>query len=144
MARCIQIDSLIIDGSNVIRAKGGSVKGLKACLNALKGRVSCKVFLDANILHVLKENGDAQGRALLEQWLEKYPNRVVMAPAGSRADEYILLDADKNNGHILSNDQFEPYQVCYPWLKGKGNRRHTFRFVDGVLMIPALAIEVKV
>ena len=136
--------NIIIDGSNIIRFKdGGSVKGLATSISALNEKgCHVRVFLDANILHVLEDNGDAVGKALLEKLLSESSDTIKMVPAGSVADEFILLCANRDGSHILSNDRYEPYVKQYPWLKEK--RSHKFMFMEGRLMIPDFGIDVEV
>jgi hypothetical protein len=136
--------SVIIDGSNIIRFKdGGSVKGLATSVSALKEKgCHVRVFLDANILHVLEDNGDVEGKTLLEKLLSESSDTIKMVPAGSVADEFILLCANRDGSHVLSNDRYEPYVERYPWLKAR--RTHKFMFMDGRLMIPDFGIDVEV
>ena len=135
---------IVIDGSNMIRANGSSsVGGLLACLFALKkAGYHAQVFFDANVLHVLNDIGDTDGRVQLERLMKDFPGRVQMVPAGSRADDFILQRVDVDGCHILSNDRFEPYAERYPWLKE--HRLHKFMFMDGRLMIPDFGIDVEV
>lgn len=137
-------EKLIIDGSNLIRAKGGrSVKGLQSCLEVLKQKgCHVQVFLDANILHVLRDNDDAYGATRLEKLLADAPSYVKMVPAGARADDFILLRANEDGSHILSNDRFEQYMERYPWLKE--HRLHKFMFLNRCLMIPDFNIDIEI
>ena len=137
-------EKLIIDGSNLLRARGtSSVSGLFSCLFALKKRgCYAQVFFDANILHVLDDDGDISGRVRLDKLMRDFPDRVQMVPAGSRADDFILLRANGDGSHILSNDRFEQYVDRYPWLKEQ--RLHKFMFMDGRLLIPDFGIDVEI
>ena len=68
-----------------------------------------------------------------------------IAPGGSRADEYLLLLADRLGIDIVSNDRYraEEYTSKYRWL---GNRDETSRRVHpvaimlGLVLIPSLDI----
>jgi len=82
------------------------------------------------------------GKTLLEKLLSKSSDTIKMVPAGSVADEFILLCANRDGSHVLSNDRYEPYVERYPWLKDK--RTHKFMFMDGHLMIPDFGIDVEV
>ena len=139
----IMPDKIIIDGSNLIREKGGSsVNGLSACIEALKHKgCQVQVLLDANILYVLREDGDVEGADRLGDLLVHNSACVKMVPAGSRADDFILLRANEDCSHIVSNDRFNQYVGRYPWLKE--GRLHKFMFMDGRLMIPDLGIDVE-
>lgn len=135
--------SVIVDGSNVVRFHGGgSVKGLIRCILVLKEH-DCHVLvlLDANIFYVL-EQGDRQGKEMLEKLMKENPAEVKMVPAGARADDFILLCANGDGSHILSNDRYEQYVEHYPWLKEQ--RLHKFMFIEEHLMIPDFGINVMV
>ena len=136
----------VIDGSNLIRDKdhGGSVETFAACFFAVKENgCQVQVFLDANEFHNLSDNGDSKGMKLLTKLIKEYPDNIQLVPAGSRADDYVLLDASNNSGHVISNDRYLEYTERYPWLKN-GGRRHTFMVTNGHLQIPNLGIDVIV
>ena len=134
----------IIDGSNVIRNHDGSVAGLATCYFAAKN-AGChvQVFLDANISHVLKDNGDDNGRELLDELLKNHNKDIQIVPAGVRADDFILFLADSNGSHVISNDRYLAYAKRYPWVE-KGGRLHKLMFVDGHLLIPDFGVYVSV
>ena len=137
----------VIDGSNIIRDKdhGGSVETFAACFFAVKDTgCQVQVFLDANEFHNLKDNGDTKGLKLLKKLIKDYPDSIQFVPAGSRADDFVLLDANNNSGHVISNDRYLEYTERYPWLNKNGGRRHTFMVTNGHLQIPDLGIDVMV
>ena len=101
-----------------------------------------QVLLDANILHVLRENGDVEGACRLEDLLTHRPDCAKIVPAGARADDFILIRANDDGSHIVSNDRFNQYVERYPWLKEQ--RLHKFMFMDGRLMIPDLGVDILV
>ena len=135
---------VVVDGSNVIRAKGGyGVNGLFALYEAFKDKgMKTKVYLDANIIHVLRDAGDEIGAKRLEEAIKKESNVFVLVPAGNRADDYILQYADRTQALVLSNDRFVPYVERYPWIKE--NRVMHYLFDEQRLMIPDLDFDIEV
>ena len=79
---------------------------------------------------------------MLEKLMKENPAEVKMVPAGARADDFILLCANGDGSHILSNDRYEQYVEHYPWLKEQ--RLHKFMFIEEHLMIPDFGINVMV
>lgn len=59
---------------------------------------------------------------------------------GIRADEFILLQADKFQAKIISNDRFRNYQRQYPWLKVEDERLIKGGIAGGNLTVPGLKL----
>jgi uncharacterized protein YlaI/rRNA-processing protein FCF1 len=134
--------NIVIDGSNMIRFNDGNhVGGLIAFVREMKKmKATMKVFLDANIIHVLDDAGETKARQCLEGEIKKSKAVYAIVPAGSRADDFILQYADRTGATIVSNDRYLQYVDRYPWVKD-GRVAH-FMFDDKRLMIPDLGIDI--
>ena len=77
-----------------------------------------------------------------------HPERLTIVPSGTRADDYLLLLADKKRLGVVSNDAFRDQLEKYPWLGNRiesGEKRlHPVSFADGELLMPTLNICVPV
>lgn len=132
---------IVVDGSNLLR--GTSVAGMQAVLETMISKhYGVKLFFDANILYYLGDNNDNDGKVYVEGILENKKYGAVLVPAGSRADDFILQCADRENACVLSNDRYLQYVERYPWIKE--GRIHHFLYDDGRISIPELEIDVKV
>lgn len=132
-----QVKLMIIDGSNLLRRKGGNwLQGLNAAQHALtEKRIPWFVCFDANVFHVLEKQGHPGDSKLLHGMVESDSDHYQVVPAGIRADDFILQQANRECAHILSNDLFRDFAEKYPWLKGN-QRVHRFDFVRGRLLVP--------
>lgn len=138
---------ILVDGSNIVRrwpnlrseALAGLLEGLKA-----NGYVPT-VFFDANIRHVLQDNGDVFGQNLLDCLTHEDPDHTIVVPSGMRSDDYMLLLADRRGYQIISCDTYRDESFAkYSWLRNRvesGDKRvHAPAFVLGDLVIPTLGI----
>ncbi len=136
---------ILIDGSNLIRTLSSGGRALAALLGELvrMGKQFYLIF-DATIKHVLEESKDAVGLQILSDYAE----RSTVVPAGTCADDYVLLLADRKGWQVISNDRFEPYRDRYPWLaervESKTRRLHAVAEVGGELVAPTLGLIVHV
>ncbi|MBO7683280.1 MAG: S1 RNA-binding domain-containing protein [Kiritimatiellae bacterium] len=143
--------TLLVDGSNVVLATnpGGGGQALFRVLRALKlSGYFTHVFFDANIEYKLKEANDEMALRMLEALRRAHPERITVVPSGTRADDYLLLLADKKGLGVVSNDAFRDQLEKYPWLANRiesGEKRlHPVSFADGQLLMPTLNICMSV
>ncbi|QFT58393.1 Zc3h12a-like Ribonuclease NYN domain protein [Sulfitobacter sp. THAF37] len=99
--------NIVIDGTNVLYWDGdvAELASLRLVVSALLNRGWAPlVFLDASSRHHLKD------RSLTEKTFAKAldlpQNRVIVYPAGTEADAFLLKYARDHNLPVLSNDQF--------------------------------------
>ena len=143
-----EVRLLLLDGSNLARQfpKYGA-KTLEFVIKAIVGRGwRYHVFFDRNIDYVLKEAGDEEGLKLLERLRRDDSDNLTVVPAGSEADEFMLLFADKRDCDIISNDTFKAFADRFPWVLDRANRRrvHSFAYVVDELLIPSLDLSIHV
>lgn len=145
LTETVACSEIVIDGSNVIRAcNSHGVIGFRALLQTLQANgIRCHVLFDANVVHVVGEEFGSDQAHVLQQMIDASAGMLSCVPGRSRADEYILLRADTDGLHILSNDQYRDYQDKYPWVVN-GRRVHKFVFTNGRLLIPDLGIDAKI
>ena len=139
-----QAAPVVIDGSNYIRDASFGARGLQSIIAALKenGRTAFTIF-DAATRYKARDVGDTASVELIDRLTKCGEGEI--APGGSRADEYLLLLADRLGIDIVSNDRYraEEYTSKYRWL---GNRDETSRRVHpvaimlGLVLIPSLDI----
>ncbi len=98
---------IVIDGTNVLYWDGevAELASLRLVVSALlKRKYAPVVFLDASSRHHLKD------KSLTEKDFAKAlglpQNRVMVCPAGTEADAFLLKYARENNMPVVSNDQF--------------------------------------
>ena len=142
---------LLVDGSNVVLATNpeGGGRALFRVLRALKiSGYLTHVFFDANIEYKLKDTNDTMGLRMIEALRRTHPERLTVVPSGTRADDYLLLLADKKGLGVVSNDTFRDQLEKYPWLGNRiesGEKRlHPVSFADGQLLMPTLGICIPI
>ena len=75
------------------------------------------VYFDASTLH-RHLNHSPEDCARYKKLLKTFPDNFRQVPAGSRADDILLIEADQNpKAIILSNDRYRDYEEQYAWLK---------------------------
>ena len=139
---------IIVDASNVVRADDKlSWRALRALVVAFErqGREFALMF-DANIGHVLEEMNEKAGVNYIESLKRNLPDKVLVVPAGSQADEFILFEAEKTGAHILSRDRYrdDKFRARYKWLSeqdAQESRVHKFAIMDSYLSVPDLDIR---
>ena len=130
--------SILIDGNNVVmedRKHGWRV--LKTLLDWLdNNEKKWFLYFDATIWYAKGLNGD--GKRYIKSLIDKEQAKVC--PSRTEADAFILLHADKEECHIISNDGYKKWEVKYPWIAERtetGNLRvHKFTVKEDILMIP--------
>ena len=112
----------LLDGSNILHwdeyRTGVSLKYLLAITDHLKKEnQTFQVLFDATAPHILRKKAP-QESDLYESLLKDDPGHFCQVPAGTRADDFLLLQADANrNALILTQDLFRDHVDKYPWLK---------------------------
>ena len=108
----------LLDGSNILHwgkaGRGVSLRPVLAIAEELKRRgESYQVYFDASARHLLKS---AAGE--LEQYeklLADDPDHFQQVPAGTRADDFLLLIASQDSSaRIMTQDRFKDYADRYP------------------------------
>lgn len=136
---------LLIDGSNLLywlndEPHPGAIRALAQELRAR--RITFSVYFDANAEYVLKKFTEGSARkfgdvvGLLE-------TEMVIVPAGSQADPFILQRAESTGGGVISNDRFRDYTSLHPWTQA-ADRIHKGTVHGGQLTIPTLKIDIPV
>jgi hypothetical protein len=139
-------DTLVIDGTNVIYGtpshQNPSLLNLLGLLLELqKRKCAFKCFLDACTFYKFKSTEEVDA---LRDICRSFPSTFIIAPAGIRADDYILDDAHRHGTPIISNDRFLDYAETYPWLKSDPQRRVPFVMHSGSVQIVALGIQASI
>jgi hypothetical protein len=119
---------IIIDGSNVLhwmednrQADKVNLIPLVIVLTAIrrKGFDFCCYF-DASKIFETREKQPEQFKEF-EIILKKYPIYFSVAPGGTSADDFIILDAKNSKRKVLSNDRFRDHPIQLPknqFIKG--------------------------
>lgn len=102
-----QQKEIVIDGTNVIYWDGNepALATLRMVVDHLKGRGYLPyVFLDASSRHHLGDKSLSGAR--FAKAFDLHPSRVMVCPAGTEADTFILKFAKTETLPIVSNDRF--------------------------------------
>lgn len=151
----------IIDGSNVCYWKEDRSFCFSLVLELLiqlkKRGDSFICFFDANIEHQFAAMG--KDASIIKDLLRNYMQYFKTVPAGNRADDYIIVAANRYDAAIITNDKFEDeqekqYASKINWLSKKTQSQRLYKgqvmyfgedFGDEwVLMIPDLGIEKEI
>ena len=138
----------LLDGSNILHwdeyRTGISLKNLLAITDHLKKEGQpFQVFFDASAPHILKKKAPQEAK-LYEQLLKDDPAHFRQVPAGTRADDFLLLQADANkDALILTQDLFRDHTNKYPWLK-KERRVIPGMVMNNVIFFPEISLQIPV
>ena len=138
----------LLDGSNILHwdeyRTGISLKHLLAITDHLKKMgQSFQVFFDATAPHILKKKAP-QEADLYENLLKVDPAHFCQVPAGTRADDFLLLQADVNkDALILTQDLFRDHVDKYPWLKTE-RRVIPGMVMNNVIFFPAISLQISI
>lgn len=138
---------VILDASNIARSPGlpPDIAKLDACRRAAEEFFLDKAVVliaDASLPRLVENQSTPNDQQLLNQMVSS--NRVVIVPPGVRgkADGYILENASKSGGIVVSNDSYKEFQSQYPWLFDDGRLfGHTFHPVLGWQFTPRFPVR---
>lgn len=113
---------IVVDGSNVMHWGEGvpSVKTLGLVLRELQGRgFEPLVYFDANVGYKLF------GRHMeVAELVGLLPvvgrEQVAIVPSGTPADPFVIEEAIRYGGRVVTNDRFMDWRGQYPAIRGKG------------------------
>ena len=137
----------LLDGSNILHwdeyRTGITLKHLLAITDHLKktGQVF-QVFFDATAPHILKKKAPQEVETY-ENLLKNDPAHFCQVPAGTRADDFLLIQADANKeALILTQDLFRDHVEKYPWLKTE-RRVIPGMVMNNVIFFPEISLQVS-
>lgn len=144
-----QQEMILIDGQNVIY---GSVINPEPNLSNLLGLVlelcrrgyAFKCFFDASTFYALKNRSGQEQAGAYHRLCERFPDHFIIAPQGTKADDYILSYADSFGSQIISNDRYREYADKYTWLKSEPHRRVPFLKHSNMVQVVQLGINALV
>jgi len=138
----------LIDGLNICFAYSqteGKVS-FEALLSMLQHIRKCggsfKCMFDANTYYQLRDKGSPKTENFYKKLLHALPNYFFEATGGTPADDFILMDADKNRYPIITNDRFLDYAKKYPWIREEQERLIKGKLIGEDIMIPHLDINI--
>lgn len=137
----------LLDGSNILHWDeywtGISLKHLLAITDHLKkAGQPFQVFFDATAPHILKKKAPQEVETY-ENLLKDDPAHFCQVPAGTRADDFLLLQADVNkNALILTQDLFRDHVDKYPWLKTE-RRVIPGMVMNNVIFFPEISLQIS-
>ena len=117
--------TIYIDGSNVLHwdhRLGVSLKHLLAITQRFdREGIPYQVLFDASARYQLGQDE----RKIYEDLLVARPEEFQQIPAGTRADDFLLMFAENDpDSRIMSNDRYQQYVAQFPWIT---DRRRTIR-----------------
>ena len=133
-----------IDGSNLLwwdSRNGLRLDIVLSLARELKARgADYRVFFDASAPHKLREKGRPGDERRYEEILRQRPDRFVQVPAGTEADAFILMKADRDaRAVVVSQDRFRDREAIYPWVRDPA-RCLTGMALDGMLLFPKIGL----
>ena len=138
----------LLDGSNILHwdkyRSGVTLKYLLAITEYLaRSGKPFKVYFDASTPHILR-NASQDESAQYEKLLRNDPEHFQQVPAGTRADDYLLLQADSNKkALILTQDLFRDHIDKYPWLKTE-NRVFPGMVMNNLIFFPDISMQIPI
>ena len=129
----------LLDGTNILywdeKKFGVSLSKVINITNYLKNLgKEFIVFFDATTPHILNRCCPNE-KALYEQLRQTYPNNFQQVPAGIRADDFLLIEANQNDqAIIISNDCYRDYEETYTWLIDNKRIAHGMVLKDKIVM----------
>jgi len=138
----------LLDGSNILHwgasRSGISLKHLLIITDHLKTTGQpFQVFFDATAPHILKKHAP-QELEIYENLLKDDSNHFCQVPAGTRADDFLLLQADANkDALILTQDLFRDHVDKYPWLKTE-RRIIPGMVMNNVIFFPEISLQISI
>ena len=108
----------LLDGSNILHwgkaGRGVSLRPVLAIAEELKRRgETYQVYFDASARHLLKASAGELEQ--YEKLLADDPDHFQQVPAGTRADDFLLLIASQDDSaKIMTQDRFKDYADRYP------------------------------
>lgn len=136
----------LLDGSNILHwgasRSGISLKHLLAITGHLKKENQAfQVFFDASAPHILKKHAP-QEVEIYENLVKDDPAHFCQVPAGTRADDFLLLQADANkDALILTQDLFRDHVDKYPWLKSE-QRVIPGMVMNNLIFFPEISLQI--
>ena len=138
----------LLDGSNILHwgasRSGISLKHLLVITDHLKKEgQTFQVFFDASAPHILRKNAP-QEVSLYENLLKDDPTHFCQVPAGTRADDFLLLQADINkDALILTQDLFRDHVDKYLWLRTE-RRVIPGMVMNNVIFFPEISLQISI
>lgn len=122
--RTVSEDMFLLDGTNMLYwDKYRNGVSLQHVLNVTEYLQNAGkkfvVYFDASTPHILRRRSpNDEGR--YDDLLKNAPDNFRQVPAGTRADDILLIEADQNpQAVILSQDRYRDYEEQYHWLADK-------------------------
>ena len=128
------MDGTIYLGANLIDGALETFDYLK------KNNKAFQVYFDATAPHKLKK----EDVKLYEQLLKKEPEHFRQIPAGTRADDFLLMLAtDNKKALILTQDRFRDHVDKFPWLKTQ-KRVFPGMVMNKMIYFPDISLKIPV
>ena len=138
----------LLDGSNILHwdeyRSGITLKHVLAITEHLKSiGEKFQVYFDATAPHIIKKNAPAES-ALYEKLLKEDPEHFIQVPAGTRADDFLLLQADMNrDALILTQDLFRDHVSKHPWLRTE-RRVIPGMVMNNLIFFPEISLQISI
>lgn len=140
--------TILLDGTNICfwgrNDNTASLVPLQTLVQALDAEgADWQACFDASTRHHLAKSGKGEEQ-LYEEWLRNRPERFAEAPAGSRADVFLLEAAQAEpRAVIISNDRYRDHEERYPFIRDK-SRLAVGKVFRRQLCVPDLGIACPV
>ena len=143
----LDVSNAVCDESTLY-TRGLALKGLVDL--ALDNAIPTRLYVDYSLFSWLKANGMSDVYTYLNGLLADHgPNRMITeSKFGESVDPILLEWADRSNGHAISKDGFDDFDMTYEWLlRGAENgspRLHRFSCDGNTVGIPDFGLSAKI
>lgn len=136
----------LLDGTNMLywneNKKGITLEYVLRTVEYLKSKgAQYIVYFDASTPYKFRKSSIHE----LDEYnslIQNNPNEFIQVPAGTRADDFLLKDADDNpNAIILSQDLYRDYEEQYPWICERKRTRPGMVLSDKIYF-PKINLEI--
>lgn len=134
----------LLDGTNILhwdsKRSGLTLHWLLLITRGLSARGHrWQVFFDASTPYRVRP----EERKKYDALLRCDPEHFIQVPAGTRADDFLLVSADSMPGSlILSNDRYNDHVSKYPWVKDH-SRIIPGMVLNGFVFFPKLSLKIS-
>jgi hypothetical protein len=140
--------TFVVDGLNVafsyLRLEGRlSFDALLTLLLEIRMRNGAFICIfDATTPHRIREKVGKRREILYSKLTKSRPDDFVEVPGGTKADDFILREADKNGRLIISNDRFDDYRTEFEWVAREDKCLFKGTMIRGIIEVPGLGISI--
>ena len=144
-----KIKKVVLDGLNICYWNSEGEKKINIsniislCISLANKNIEFTCFFDANASYLISEYCSEHDVKIYKELIGgKFSKYFKEVPGGIRADLFILQKANRDNSHIISNDNYRDYIERYLWID-KSDRLLKGMIIDNKVLIPNFGFECR-